>query len=164
MPKLIHNIVVTVFEKSKEKIENHEKIFQFLLPVDFRKENVDVSIESVEGFNQQIIYILRLKTEKSSHNKCLVNMLFSNLSEKDRKRIGKQYLTRLSSEGYFFIRLKKDKLLHQKFELTDGGDCYHIKIKLAGFPAKWDEFVKTAELLLSKYDCLEDKKISERES
>jgi RNA binding exosome subunit len=162
MPKLIHNIVVTVFEKSEEKIENHKKIFQYLLPIDFKREKVKISIESVEGFNQHTIYIIQLRTKKSNHNTSLVNLVFSNMNEKDKKQIGKQYLTRLNQEGYFFIRLKKDKLLKKEFELTDSGNCYHFKIKLAGFPAKWNEFVKTAELLLSKYDCLENKK-NERE-
>lgn len=153
MRKLIHNITVTVFEQDEETIENHKQIFQDLLPVDFKKEKVNSSIETVEGFNHKTIYILRLKTEKKRHNETLLNTIFTNLSEKDKKRISEQMLTRINHEGYFFIRLKKDKMLANKFELTEGGDCYHFKIKLAGFPAKWQNFVKSAKSILIKNKC-----------
>ncbi|MBS3802132.1 MAG: hypothetical protein KGY65_05210 [Candidatus Thermoplasmatota archaeon] len=153
MAKLIHNILVTVFEKNKENIEECKEAFSNILPLDFKKEKIDVSIESVEGFHQKTIYILRLKTNKSNHNKKLIHILFSNLNEIDRKRIGKQYLTRLNQEGYFFIRLDKNYLMKNEFVLTEGGDCFHIKIKLAGFPAKWENFVIAAKSILNKYKC-----------
>jgi len=157
MAKLVHNIVVTVFEKDGDKINEHKHIFQKLLPVDFEKENVSVSVESAEGFHQKTIYILRLKTEKKRHNHLLLETIFSNLSDSDRKRIADQYLTRLNREGYFFIRLHKKLLAENKFVLTEGGNCYHFKIKLASFPAKWEGFVKSAQSLLIKYDCMEEK-------
>lgn len=157
MSKLVHNITVTVFEKDKDKIKDHKKIFQYLLPIDFKKEKIDVSVEAAEGFGQKTIYILRLKTEKSRHNKKLLNTIFSKLNVKDKKRIGKQNLTRINQEGYFFIRLKKPEMLEKKLILTESGDCYHFKIKLAGFPAKWEQFVIAARSLLKKYDCFESK-------
>jgi len=153
MTKLVHNITVTVFEKQKDQITRHKKIFQHLLPIDFEKEKVHFSIEKVEGFNQKTIYILRLHSEKNQHNKKLLTTLFTNLEDKDRKKIGNQYLTRLNKEGYFFIRISKNELLNNKFKLTESGDCYHLKIKIAGFPAKWDKFIIAAKSLLSKYDC-----------
>jgi len=154
MAKLIHNILVTVFEKNKENIEECKEAFSNILPLDFKKEKIDVSIESVQGFHQKTIYILRLKTNKSRHNKKLIHNLFSNLNESDKKRIGKQYLTRLNEEGYFFIRLDKNHLMNNKFVLTEGGDCFHVKIKLAGFPANWENFVIAAKSILKKYKCL----------
>lgn len=153
MPKLVHNITVTVFEKDKDKIEDHKKIFQYLLPIDFKKEKIDVNVEAAEGFNQKTIYILRLNTEKSHHNKKVLNTLFSKLTVEDKKRIGKQYLTRINQEGYFFLRFEKSEMLEKKVILTEGGDCYHFKIKLAGFPAKWEEFVIAAKSLLKKHGC-----------
>lgn len=158
MPKLVHNITVTVFEKNKDKIEEHKKIFQYLLPIDFKKEKIDVSVETAEGFNQKTIYILQLNTEKSRHNKKVLNTLFSKMDVEDKKRIGEQYLTRINQEGYFFIRLKKPEMLEKKLILTESGDCYHFKIKLAGFPAKWEKFVIAAKSLLNKYGCFESKK------
>mgnify|MGYP006301609583 FL=1 len=153
MTKIIHNILVTVFEKNKENLEECKKAFTSILPLDFKKEKIDISIESVEGFHQKTIYILRLKTEKSRHNKKLIHNLFLKLNETDKKRIGNQYLTRLNDEGYFFIRLNKNHMMKNKFLLTEGGDCFHVKIKLAGFPANWDNFVIAAKSLLNKYNC-----------
>lgn len=153
MPKLIHNISVTVFEKNKDNITQCKEAFTYLLPLDFEKEKIHVSLESVEGFQQKTISILRLKTTKKRHNELLMQTLFSKLNDIDKKRIGKQYLTRLNQDGYFFIRLKKKQFLKNNFVLTDSGDCFHIKIKLAGFPAKWENFVNTAKSLLNKYNC-----------
>lgn len=158
MTKEVHNITVTVFEKNEEKIENHKDLFHFLLPIDFETQKVDMSIESIEGLNQKPIYIIRLKTRKNSHNQQLLDMVFSQLNETDKKQIGDQYLSRLNQEGYFFIRLDKENLSQKKFVLTDNGDCFHFKIKIASFPAKWDAFVKTTESLLIKYHCMKNDK------
>lgn len=154
MPKLVHNILVTVFEKNENKIQEHKEIFHKLLPVNFEKENVSVSIEAAEGFHQKSIYILRLKTDKKRHNTTLLDVLFSHLNDSDKKRIADQYLSRLNQEGYFFIRLDKQSLQKNEFVLTESGDCYHFKIKLASFPARWEGFVQTAQVLLTKYDCM----------
>ena len=156
MTKEVHNVTVTVFEKNEDEIKNHNEIFHFLLPVDFEKQKVDLSVESIEGLQQKQIYIIRLRTMKNSHNRLLLDNLFSQLSEIDKKRIGTQYLTRLSQEGYFFIRLDKESLMQKKFVLTESGDCYHFKIKIASYPAKWDAFVKATENLLIKYHCLKN--------
>ncbi len=155
MAKLVHNITITIFEKDTEKISNHKQTLQYLLPVDFIKEKVDFSIETVEGFSRKPIHILRLKTQKSRHNKLILNSLFSNLQPADKKLIGEQYLTRINDLGFFFIRLEKKDILEHKFLLTDGGNCYHFKIKLAGFPANWDQFIITARSLLINYNCLD---------
>ncbi len=154
MTKEVHNITVTVFEKIEEKIENHKDIFHFLLPIEFEKQKLDIHVESIEGLNQKPIFIIRLKTMKNSHNRLLLDSIFSQLNETEKKQIGNQFLSRLNEEGYFFIRLDKKCLLQKKFLLTDSGDCYHFKIKIASFPAKWDAFVKTTESLLTKYHCL----------
>ena len=111
MAKEVHNITVTVFEKNEEKIQDHKDVFHFLLPVDFEKQKVDISIESVEGLNQKSIYIIRLKTRKNSHNRLLLDNVFSQLSEMDKKQISNQYLTRLNLEGYFISSTNSEYLL-----------------------------------------------------
>ena len=154
MVKHIHNITITIFEKNNEKIDDHKDILKFLLPVDFEKEHVDLSIESAEGFGQEMIQIIRLKTDKKRHNVLLLDNIFSHLSEEDKKLIGDQYLSRLNEEGYFFIRLDKSQLMKKKFILIESGNCYHFKIKIAGFPARWEEFEKSTKSLLINYNCL----------
>lgn len=156
MSKLVHNITITVFEKDDEKIPDHNEIFRYILPVDFTKEKVTVSVETVQGFRQQSIHIIRLKTLKNRHNKEVLNTIFSELQIRDKRKIGEQYLTRLNNEGYFFIRLKKKDILEKRFLLTESGNCYHIKIKLAGFPANFDQFVNAAKMLLDSYNCFKE--------
>jgi RNA binding exosome subunit len=148
----VHNIIVTVFEKDKDNLSKCKESFKNILPLDLKKEKIAISVESVEGFQQKTIYIIQLKTTKKRHNDQLLHTLFSKLGETDRKRIKKQYLSRLNQEGYFFIRLKKKKFLENKFVLTDSGDCFHIKIKLAGFPANWENFVIAAKSVLNNYN------------
>jgi len=155
MNKLIHNITVTVFEKNENNLSVHSDIFEYLLPVNFEKEHIEFSIESVEGLQQKPIFILKLKTNKKKHNTLILDKLFSNLDKKAKKSIGSELYSRLNQEGYFFIRLKKSELIQKKFQLTNSGDCYHFKIKLAGFPSNWEQFVNSGKLLLNRYKCLD---------
>jgi len=156
MNKLIHNITVTVFEKNENNLSVHSDIFEYLLPVNFEKEHIEFSIESVEGLQQKPIFILKLKTNKKKHNTLILDKLFSNLDKKAKKSIGSELYSRLNQEGYFFIRLEKSELIQKKFQLTDSGDCYHFKIKLAAFPANWEQFVNSAKSLLNRYNCLDN--------
>jgi RNA binding exosome subunit len=152
MIKNIHNINVNVFEKDIKKINDITNIFHNLLPIDFKKEKMNISNEKLEGFEYKTIYSLTLTTKTNKHNQLLIETIFSNLSKKDLKIIQLQKETRLNDEGYFYIRLDKSELLNNnKYLLTDSGNCFHIKIKLAAYPANKENFYKTLEEIFKTY-------------
>ena len=151
MKKLVHNISVNVFEKDPEQIDESLMVFHRLLPLDFKKEKIEVQHEKVEGFYKKIIYILTLKTEKNRHNTLVLDSIFSHLSSMDIQRLASELPTRIDDNGFFYIRLDKQSLLKNEYKITEKGDCFHVKIKLVSFPACFEGYLKTATTLLSSY-------------
>lgn len=148
MKRLVHNISVRVFEKKHERIKKTKKGFEELLPVDFKKEKIKVNHEKAEGFNQKTIHILSMQTSKRKHNRVLLNNIFNEMNEKDKRRIYQEKETRVDSEGNFYLRLDKESLLDKKYKLTEGGDCFHLTVKLAAYPVKKENILDSLERLL----------------
>lgn len=152
MEKYIHSIRVNLFEKHQENIDDRFSKLRKLLPVDFKKEKIQIKHEKLEGFHNKIIHSLTLETTKKRHNRMLIKSILNNLSYTDIKKLKKQIESRLNDDGFFFIRLDKQSFLNESYKLTEKGDCIHIKIKLAAFPAKRPCFMKSIEKILNMYD------------
>jgi len=59
--------------------------------------------------------------------------LVNNLSVKDKGFLCAQD-NRLDDNLDFYLRLLKPGILEDFFELTDSGDCFHVKFNVASFP------------------------------
>lgn len=153
MKKVVHNIKIRTFEKNPKKLNETKKIFNEILPVDFEKEKIDISHEKAEGFNQKTIHILTLQTSKRRHNHMLLNNIFNNMDQEGKKRVKKERKTRVDNEGNFYLRLDKKSLLNKKYEITEGGNCFHFTIKLAAYPMNKENILKSLDQLMK------DKKI-----
>jgi len=153
MKKLVHNIKIRVFEKNPKNLNETKKVFNEILPVDFEKEKIDINHEKAEGFNQKTIHILTLQTSKRRHNHMLLNNIFNKMDQKDKERVKKERKTRLDNEGNFYFRLDKKSLLNKKYEIIEGGNCFHFTIKLAAYPMKKENILKSLDQLMK------DKKI-----
>ena len=151
MKKCVHNITMKVFEKETDQIQKCLSVFKHMIPVDFEKEKIPIHHEKADGFFQKTIHILKIKTEKNRHNMVMLNTVFSHLSADDRKRVTREILTRIDDDGFFYIRLDKESLFQKKYRITESGDCFHMKIKLAAFPASTDAYLKAATQLLSMF-------------
>ncbi len=134
---LAHNIHITVFCKSEEDIEIIAKKLLFIVPFDIKEQKIELKKTNATGFNEKKIIILEIYLEKESHTNLFLNNLTKNLTDEQKSLIKKQADSRLDSEFNFFLRLDKSKLINEdKLWLTDKGDCYHIRIKIAAFPKK----------------------------
>ena len=151
MDKLIHSIQVNVFETQEDAIQKIKDTYQKLLPLDFKKEHIDIDHEQLQGFNQKIIHSLTLKTTKNKHNIILLQTFFKHLAPRIIKKIIDEIESRVNNEGHLYIRLDKPSLLSDSYKIIDHGDCFHIKIKLAAFPAKKENFLKSSYKLLTSY-------------
>jgi RNA binding exosome subunit len=151
MIKYIHSIQINVFEKNEQNIKKIKDVYQKLLPIDFIKENFVIQHEELEGFNKKSIHSLIIRTKKNRHNTILINSILNSLSKKDLIDIFKQMETRLDDEGNFYIRLDKKTLFNDHFNLVDHGDCFHIKIKILGYPANKKNYIESSKNLLQSY-------------
>jgi RNA binding exosome subunit len=154
--KYIHNAKITIFLKPEEyhntpeliiKIKN---IFHKLLPIDFDKEKLAILEEQVESFENRKIKIYTLEFSKETHTKVFLKTLKDLLREEQCQTILKQEESRLDEELCFYIRLDKEAALKDVFELTDSGDCVHIKMHVTAFPKNREVGLKTVEEMFSQ--------------
>jgi len=153
MKQLVHNITISVFEKKIERLKDIETIYKKLLPIDFNKEKISIKHEKIEGLQNQVINVLSLITLKQRHNWLVLENLFKNLNSDDKKTIQQQFESRLDDEGHFYIRIDKTELYEGQYVLTNSGNCFHFKIKIAAFPAKRIYFIKSLIELLEEVGC-----------
>ncbi|HYD02979.1 MAG TPA: RNA-binding domain-containing protein [Alphaproteobacteria bacterium] len=145
--KLLHNAKITLFVKPEDKtsLADYEKIFKKLAPLDFEKEKLSVKTEIVEGLEGRKIKILSLELSKESHTNTFIKTLKDLIGLEACKTIEGQKESRLDEELFFYIRLDRKKALENEFELTDSGECIHIKLSLAAFPKNKESALKLVE-------------------
>ena len=153
MKRLVHSIETRVFEEDASCISDICDSFSGLLPIDFDKEKIVVQHKQAVGFGQNIIHILSMNIHKYRHIWLLIQNIFQNLSRRDVKKICEQRDLRLDDHGHFFIRLDKKLLLDGVYKLTEQGNCFHFKIKMAAFPSTRENAMKSLEELLGKLGC-----------
>ena len=152
MEKLIHSIQINVFEKKEENLESVKSSFSIILPIDYKKEKIEINYEKLEGFRENIIHSFTLIAKKQRHIKIFIENLFTNLHKKDIEKLKNEIDSRLNDEGFFYIRLDKQSFLKNRIILTDSGDCFHFKIKLAAYPAKRSIFIDSIKKIIEMYE------------
>ncbi|MBU2560861.1 MAG: hypothetical protein KKD17_01070 [Nanoarchaeota archaeon] len=144
--KLAHNVKLSVFAHEGEDTGKISEALKGLCPFDLEKEKVALKTTIATGFKERKITIFEVFLKKERHTTRFLNHLKENLSEGHVNLIRSQAESRLDSELNFFIRLDKAKLLKEnKFYLTDSGDCFHIRISLAAYPANREAGLKVVE-------------------
>lgn len=149
--KLAHKIEITVFSKPGEDEELIRRKLLSLLPFDAGKEKIEIKETKASGFNQKDIKIFEIELSKDRH----INEFLKNLSDKlsagQKELLLRQISSRLDSQLRFFIRLDKDRLLKNNDVLiTDSGNCFHITISIAAFPARVENAVKVIKEICQK--------------
>lgn len=151
MMKLANNLVLRVFVRDDEDEIKIRSSLISLIPFDLEKEKLKLKEEVAQGIEYKKIKILSLTLEKSKHVNEFLRGLVSKLSQDQKERLLKQYDSRIDEGVNFYIRFDKDYLLENRCEFTDTGNCFHLKINLACFPAKKEngKFVLERILALS---------------
>ena len=91
------------------------------------------------------------QTHKTRHIRQFIKNLNSILTKDQKELILKQKESRLDSENHFFIRFDKEKLTKNKqLEITDKGNCYHLKLSIAAFPTTRQNSLKIIDDIFSK--------------
>ncbi|MGV8141609.1 MAG: RNA-binding domain-containing protein [Candidatus Woesearchaeota archaeon] len=153
--RYIHNVKLSVFLKPEEYSGNVEifnrirKVFLALVPLDMEKENIHIREETVESFENRKIRIITLEISKEAHTNIFLKALKEMLGEEQCRTLLEQRWSRLDEDLYFYIRLDKEAALKDVYELTDGGECIHIKMHIAAFPKNREKALKVVEEIFS---------------
>ena len=127
-----------MFAKEEESLAAVKEGLVALLAFD-NPENENIMIEQriATGFNERRISIFSTKLSKERHTFQFIRRLIGLISKKDMARIRKELESRVDEECNFFLRFEKGPWNEgRKLVLTDSGECYHIRMSVAAFPAK----------------------------
>ncbi len=148
--KLANSIKATVFIKTTDKSvesvsqdlqkqgEDEDSLklkFLELFPFNFEEEKVILKKSKATGFNQKEIIIYEAELDKDKHTNAFLKNLKEKLDSQQRVMLVRQE-DRLDDDLNFFIRLDKKSLLQDQYQVTDCGECFHIRISIAAFPRK----------------------------
>ncbi|MBD3304549.1 hypothetical protein GF343_05375 [Candidatus Woesearchaeota archaeon] len=149
--KYLNKAVASVLVKENEDLEEIKTALECLIPLDLEKEKIPVKRQTAKGFEDKKIVILKIELEKARHTNTLIKDLLNKLTKGQKALLLDQAESRLDNHQHFFIRLDKEKLLKEgRYEITDKGNCFHIKLHIAAFPSKRQEALKVIEKLLKE--------------
>ena len=137
--KYAHLIKISVFSYERNNEDSSLILNQFLqfFPFDLKDEKIELKKTNTKGFEEKKITVYHVILTKQKHiNKFLLNLAI-NIDDEQKKLILEQLETKLDNNLDFFLRFdKNDYIKNNKLQLTNSGNCFHIKISVAAFPKR----------------------------
>lgn len=131
------SIVLSVFAKPEEDAMKLKQGLLALVPFHLEDEKIPFEEQRAQGFNQRTIHVFTLALTKDRHINAFMEFLLGKLNNQQKHQLIAQAETRLDPELMFFIRIDKDLWANDHvLQLTDSGNCFHIKLHVASFPRK----------------------------
>ena len=135
---MIHNIRYRVFIYDNE---DRDDVLQALLNI---LPEADPEVEDAEGLLGENMLILSGTISKKRHTKEFLNNLLS-IDKNQLKKLYDDLDRKMDEKGNLFLRFSKEKALDEQWEILDGGDSIHLKVKIAAYPAKKEVALKLLE-------------------
>ena len=149
--KIAHSASIRVFCSEEENESEVLSGLKSLLPFDEEKEKITIDRQTALGFADRKILILEATLVKDRHVKAFLENLMHKLPEQQKKLLLRQLESRIDAEGNFFVKFEKETLAkHSELLVTDGGNCYHVRIKMAAYPGTKGNAVKAIRVLFEK--------------
>ncbi len=143
---LVHNIELTVFVKEEDDIDKVKKAMIDFFPFNLEDEKIELKQRTAKGFEHKKITVLGIELAKQKHVRIFLESLLEKLTKEQKELLLRQKETRLDEDLNFFMRFDKVKLLEEgKMHITDSGNCFHLKMKIAAFPAKREKALEAIE-------------------
>lgn len=119
------------------------------LPLDVVEEEEDVmfDVDEAEDFSGNELRFVRTSFTATRNTNRVLTSLRDGLSEGDREMIAGQH-DRLDEDLNFHVRLDLDAFLDGAFIVTESGDCLHLRVKVAAYPAKQEKAYDVIEAML----------------
>ena len=150
--KNFHSVTATVFAKEKENKSKIEEGLKEFFPLNLDKEKIKINIQKSAGFEDKKIEIISIKIEKQKHIKIFLDNLFEKLTEAQIRQIIDEIETRIDEEGFFYLRFDKNSWIKDKtLFITDEGNCYHLKFKIAAYPCNKERAIIVMKEFLQQY-------------
>lgn len=133
---MIHNIRYRVFIYENE---DKDEVLEALLNI---LPTAEPEVEEAEGLLEEKMLILTGTISKKRETKEFLNTLVDSIGEDQLVKLYNDLDRKMDEKGNLFLRLSKEKALEEEWEILDGGDSIHLKIKIAAYPAKKEVAIK----------------------
>lgn len=134
--KVAHSAEIRVFCGEGESESEVLDGLKWLVPFNLEEQKVQVKRQTALGFSDRKITILEVLLEKERHVKQFLDIFFGKLQPTQKQTLLRQLESRIDESANFYVRLEKDILMKSRdMVVTDGGNCYHIRIKMAVYPS-----------------------------
>ncbi len=133
---MIHNIRYRVFIYENE---DRDEILEALLNI---LPTAEPEVEEAEGLLEEKMLILTGTISKKRETKEFLNNLIDAIGKDQLIKLYDDLDRKMDEKGNLFLRLSKEKALDEEWEILDGGDSIHLKIKIAAYPAKKEVAIK----------------------
>jgi RNA binding exosome subunit len=132
--KEFHSIKISVFSKENEDPNKIEEGLKKLLPFDLEKEKITILKTTALSYNKKEIKIFTIIIKKQNQIKKTIKKIFEELTKKDIETLLQTRYSRTDSK-FIYIRFNKKNWINKGLLfITDKGDCYHTKFKIAAYP------------------------------
>lgn len=147
--KLAHSIEIRVFCGEEESENEVIEGLKWLIPLDLEEQKIRIKRQNALGFGDRKISILEVMLEKEKHVTAFLKELFGRMQGPQKQMLLRQLDSRIDNDANFFIRLEKTIAIKNKGAVvTDGGNCYHVKIKIAAYPSNKGNAMKIARQMI----------------
>lgn len=133
---MIHNIRYRVFIYDNE---DKDEVLQALLNI---LPTAEPEVEEAEGLLEEKMLILTGTISKKRETKEFLKTLLEEIGQDQLKKLYNDLDRKMDEKGNLFLRLSKEKALDEEWEVLDGGDSIHLKVKIAAYPAKKEVALK----------------------
>ncbi len=134
--KIAHSAEIRVFCGEGENEAEVLDGLRWLVPFNMEEQKIEVKKQSALGFDDRKIMIFEVLLEKDRHVKPFLDNFLSKLQPIQKQTLLRQLESRIDEDANFFVRLEKDIMMKNRgVVITDGGNCYHIQIKVAAYPS-----------------------------
>ncbi len=133
---MIHNIRYRVFIYDNE---DKDEVLQALLNI---LPTAEPEVEEAEGLLEEKMLILTGTISKKRETKEFLKTLLEEIGQDQLKKLYNDLDRKMDEKGNLFLRLSKEKALDEEWEILDGGDSIHLKVKIAAYPAKKEVALK----------------------
>jgi RNA binding exosome subunit len=123
-----------VFCKEDEDEDSIVRCLRSLVPFELEREGIDVMRQKAVGFNEKTIKVLEVSLRQERHTNAFITNLRERLGPEQLATLLNQKQSRLDEQLNFFLRLDKKRLLAGNWQVTDEGNCFHIRMSIAAFP------------------------------
>ncbi|MBI2175944.1 hypothetical protein HYU40_01155 [Candidatus Woesearchaeota archaeon] len=149
--EIAHSAAIRVFCGEEENESEVMNGLKSLLHFDLETEKITVQKQTALGFSDKRISIFEVTLAKKRHVKAFLDSLLPRISGTDRQMLLRQLDLRVDSDANFFVRFEKEMLAkHNELLVTDSGNCYHVKIKMAAYPSSKETAIKLLRELIGE--------------